>query len=92
MSQFDETTENKAEEYAISKLPLNFYWKEAYKTAFKETRNSAKESLAILARALDFHEGSCVTAEGQRSSAAYAIAAVKARGDWPLEEKPRDKA
>lgn len=88
MTQFDQTTEKKAGEFALGPEGSHdkSWTNEMLSKGFTEGRNSAKESLEILARALDFHTGTCVTAEGQRTSAAHAIAQVKARGDWPLEE------
>jgi hypothetical protein len=56
---------------------------------FRCGRNSAKESLEILARALE--AVACKPGSGRRDFygdiAAKAIADVKQRGDWPLEEK-----
>lgn len=56
MSQFDETSHSKAEEYAkwLSANPqFQTSLKDSPATDFRTGRNSAKESLSILARALE---------------------------------------
>lgn len=78
MSQFDETTEKKAV----------FHDPFGGSGAFKEGRNSAKESLEILARALSTiskpHDTASITS--LLIVAMDAIRQVKVRGDWPLKE------
>lgn len=83
MSQFDQTTEKKAHDW----------WRDNSRfctgnltNAYRSGRNSAKESLEILARALleirDKHPGDAV--EWSMLKADAAIYNVRARGDWPL--------
>lgn len=79
MSQFDSTTEKKSEEFAKSGAVLDKN-EFPYGWGFQEGRNSAKESLEILARFVEAAPRSMdLLHEAQQ-----AIAAVKARGDWPL--------
>lgn len=94
MSQFDETTEKKAEDYRNSYVLRH----DLHRIGFTVGRNSAKESLEILARAVLHYErmfedwamsSGAQTLEQARdpeSKATKAIAAVKARGDWPLPD------
>ena len=94
MIQFDETTK---------KMLKEMHGVKECEVCLEDGRNSAKESLAILAREIsgayeymknfdcrvncepevDFHEPECQIALAFKE----AIAAVKARGDWPLEKK-----
>ena len=90
MSDFEKTTERKAAEYGVEH---NFQRQDKVR-AFKAGRNSAKESLEIACRALDqssSHSMYCIvegrpTAKAGECDACDAIAAVKARGDWPAPE------
>lgn len=86
MSQFEGSTEKKAAAahamIADTKDLLALKWE--YIEAWKCGRNSARESLEILARALE----SIAKASAQiweARVAEEAIAAVKQRGDWPIE-------
>lgn len=92
-NQFDETTERKArEDHAMipdTKDVLALKWE--YIAAWKAGRDSAKESLEILATAMEEISGKFgdTTQLGfdrqiDKKLAAETIAQVKARGDWPL--------
>lgn len=78
-TQFDETTEKKAE--AHSHAPDEH-------ESFIAGRNSTRGSLEILARNLDWFlsEYNEWDAGRMHEEITNTIAAVKARGDWPLEE------
>lgn len=97
MSQYDETTEKNAEERFPRETTTRCDGKvsilgdnERRREGFTAGRNSAKESLEILARALEHIEGLCSLSKTgtsiPRAAACDAIAAVKARGDYPFEE------
>lgn len=87
MSQFDESTVRKAEEYKESfpkfETPA-FNWRHV--SGFKAGRNSAKESLEILAKKFEWMLSEYNEWEASRmlDEINEAIAKVKARGDWPL--------
>jgi hypothetical protein len=85
---FDQTTERKAEEYCpreYGALPKDIL-KQAVDD-FSGGRNSAKESLVELARAVENMTHYRVNSYEYQALAKEAIAAVKARGDWPLSEE-----
>jgi hypothetical protein len=104
MTDFDKTTEKLANEFANAAKASTATHKIRRYNAHFAGRNSAKESLEILARAIftahgymgdfdcskycdpsvNFHEPECCISVDFKK----AIAAVKARGDWCLEEKP----
>lgn len=94
MSQFDKKTESKAaERYPFKYIDSEPTWmdvpryngrQELARCDFTAGRISAKESLEILAKAVSFYSGEFLVQSN--SVAGDAIAAVKARGDWPLEE------
>lgn len=79
-TQFDETTQRLSEEKATAGQNFND------RLCWRSGRNSTKESLAILARAVE--EVSSFDVDDPMDHLHRAIAAVKSRGDWPLEEKP----
>lgn len=92
MSQFDETTKAKAKELYV--LPEELAEPRAF--GFTKGRDSAKPSLEILARALqEINTQPCDElflnmkswVFSAKREADKAIAEVKTRGDWPLEEK-----
>jgi len=91
MIQFDITTRVKASDFSGEYSGNEF--NDPMREAFKRGRESAKESLAILARAIQFaliYDPD--TDRYKIKHTAYpklkeAIAEVKARGDWPLEGK-----
>ncbi len=91
MSQFDEKTERNAEKYCSP----DGYLDPAYNRAdFIAGRNSAKESLKIFARMAEREcccpgETNWTTGKPILCDICEAIAAVKALGDWPLEEKTK---
>lgn len=97
MSQFDQTTEEKAGELFFALPGSSEICVDQARAVAKDFRNSTKASMEILARALvDLEQ-----CRGRRSGisdmhgwkhamaalATEAIAQVKANGDWPLEEK-----
>lgn len=85
MTPFDKNTEKLAMEVLKAQNP--FMDGDDFKDGFAAGRNSARESLMILARAVERYYG--VSARGPDGFIEYAseaIVAVKARGDWPLEE------
>lgn len=119
MSQFDQSTEKLAGEHAdkycgkISEQQnqLGTMMRNAAVKDFSEGRNSAKETLEILARALVEGVAKCELlllaasdfVEKQKrddtelfmrdlreksAQIKHCIAAVKAQGNWPLEERP----
>lgn len=85
MSQFDETTKARAAEHSLGRVPIPAL-------DFTAGRNSAKDSLEILARAVKNIESVAVigsTSKVFRDIAKHcreATASTRARGDWPLEE------
>lgn len=86
MSDFDKSTERKAEEFAKTYSPTDPGSALRLSDAFNSGRNSAKESTEIFARAMEEAKGYY---EREAPGYAYltvknAITAVKARGDWPL--------
>lgn len=85
MSQFDKSTERKAEEHASANAPEGLVCPTRL-YAFTEGRNSAKESLLILARALLRFNPLTERDNWDYNERAKAIAAVKRLGDWPLAE------
>lgn len=95
MTDFDKTTERKAEECPA--VP----WNTPMINGFKAGRSSAKESLEILAKAMEeevAEDCGCgfdePMGEGYRGGTCRlheAIAAVKARGDWPLPEGGKER-
>lgn len=101
MSQFDQTTERKAEVYSItnssfSDCPTCNGKERGLELGFEAGRNAAKESLEILAKALlqckVEYAFRGLPSESKMFTAQVvlkledAIAQVKARGDWPLGE------
>lgn len=94
MSQFDQTTEAKAKDFAPTGSGMNYHggpgwWTEDMRKGFTAGRNSTKASMEILARALKdvaYKHPECFCMD-QVGIAEQAIAQVKANGDWPLEEK-----
>lgn len=88
MTDFDKSTERKAEEYlddTRKKYPNELFEKHALKYDFTAGRNSAKESLEILARDVEISACNCDSRYEVTCHRCETIAAVKARGDWPLE-------
>lgn len=97
MSQFDETTKRKVDEYMQvrfaggvrkvrgGEVHLHFGLNNMKNIAV-EIRNSTKASLEVMAKALLQYEARPQDAD-DFDVATDAIAAVKANGDWPLEEK-----
>jgi hypothetical protein len=97
LSQFDETTERKASEHRHKTAEIEL----SPISCFKSGRNSAKDSLEILARAVDDMQAPLPLDENPKLTIGEtleifskrmmvgikAIAQVKERGDWPLEEK-----
>jgi hypothetical protein len=89
MSQFDETTKSKSKEWR-ERIKSRLWPKygetdfNLIEESFIECRNQDKESLKILAKAIVELEKLSPLVE---NSGTKAIAAVKARGDWPLEER-----
>jgi hypothetical protein len=97
MTDFDKTTEKLIEKkypWRVQEPNPTPYEREG----FEAGRSSAKESLEILARAVEHYESfrwrhvfqlwPFTRSDVVSRRATKAIAAVKARGDWPLEEKP----
>lgn len=89
MSQFDQTTEKKSEEYCPDRdvtIPGRgkIHIRHSKREGFEAGRNSTKASLEILARAVE----KCANEKFNpvRGAALEAIAQVKANGDWPLGE------
>jgi hypothetical protein len=81
-TQFDQTTERKGRAYEESKVINGLL--HPVLPPFTAGRNSAKESLGILARALQHIKDNMIE---DYSSIDEAIAQVKERGDWPLPEE-----
>jgi hypothetical protein len=78
-TQFDVTTKTKTDEHICpSNLDLGRPITQA-RDSFIQGRDSVKQSLKILAQALEFY-----TKDDVPTSAQEAIDAVKSRGDWPL--------
>lgn len=97
MTQFDRTTEAKAMDLALNSFQVTDPERDCCCRSYKKGRNSTRESLEILARAiescdkhgrrLDFPqtaERRAAIVNTMNEEIYHAIAAVKARGDWPL--------
>lgn len=77
MTQFDESTENMVDRISWPDL----------KIMYRKGRENAKESLVILARALIEADAQYADDLARFNLIRQAVADVKRRGDWPLEEE-----
>lgn len=88
MSDFEKSTERLAEEY-FDKFGDEYHVRIV---AFKEGRNSCRESMLILARAVEqlrtLYWGANAPEDlyPEQIEANEAIAAIKASGNWPVEK------
>lgn len=95
MTQFDQTTEKKAEErLPASRHPLLMDGIIREREIWRDGRNSAKPSLKILARAIrDILEVESMRTDTRKSflqeDCEEAIAKVKKLGDWPLDSREK---
>lgn len=89
MSQFDQTTEKKAEDLCLNSFQTFDPKTDCCGRAFIKGRNSAKESLVIFAKYLHRQGCSCFQTHNgplQICLRCVTIGAIQDRGDWPLED------
>jgi adenylate kinase family enzyme len=87
-NKFDETTERLAEEYVDSFPKSETHgsrWRQ--RDAFKAARNSLKESMVAMAKALEFYswDGQVKLDDGKMAD--EVIAKLQQEGNWPLVDK-----
>ncbi len=76
--RLDEKREKDALDFALCRGEFTkFFHAKDDPNPFKEGAAPRDEIIEMLAGCLDFHTGSCVTAEGQRTSAAHALAKLE---------------